>query len=146
MKSTKTAGSQTRPIFEAIRTGNFRIFTDLLNADPRLVMARDENGWTALHCIAAMGSSTTAVHAMMTKRLISEAADVNCRTVLGWTPIHMIAMQGQKEAVDVARILIDAGADLNALDNDGKRWSLFWQHGDEIRDILVRAEIRKGAH
>ena len=141
--STKTSAPQTPPsLFEVIRTGNFRIFTNLLDADPRLVMARDENDWTPLHFIAALGSSTTAVHAMMTKRLIGEGADVNCRTFLGWTPIHILAMQGQKEAADVARILVEGGADLKATDDRGVGWKLYWQHGEEIRDIFERAETR----
>jgi hypothetical protein len=131
--------------FELIQTGNFRSFTNLVDADPRLVMARDEHNWAPLHCIGALGSATTAVHAMMAKRLISEGADVNCRTPLGWTPIHMIAMQGQKEGADVARILIEGGADLKAIDNQGNDWKIHWQHGKEIRDILERAETTKPA-
>jgi hypothetical protein len=129
--------------FEAIRTGNFLIFTNLLDADPRLIMARDENDWTPLHFVAALGSSTRAVHATMTKRLIGEGADVNCRTPLGWTPIHMVAMQGQKEAVDVASVLIAGGADLNAVDNQGNDWKDHWQHGKEIRNILEHAVARE---
>ena len=79
---------------------------------------------------------------MMTKRLIGEGADVNCRTFLGWTPIHILAMQGQKEAADVARILVEGGADLKATDDRGVGWKLYWQHGEEIRDIFERAETR----
>jgi ankyrin repeat protein len=49
----------------------------------------------------------------MADELISAGADVNCRTILGWTPIHMVAMQGQKEAAELAKILV--GADLAAV-------------------------------
>src|SRR5512139_1074980 len=111
--------SQTSPIFAAIQGGNLQAFNDLLVRDPKLVLTRDDRGWTLLHFIAALGNRTTQIHSTMADKLIIEGADVNCRTVLGWTPIHMIAMQGQKEAVDVARVLIEAGADLRAIDKHG---------------------------
>lgn len=52
--------------------------------------------------------------------------------MLGWTPLHFIAMQGQPQAAELAKVLISHGLDLAAVDNQGRGWKHYWQHGKEI--------------
>ncbi|MGB9367582.1 MAG: ankyrin repeat domain-containing protein [Xanthobacteraceae bacterium] len=131
-------------IITAIRSGDLDSFRRFLEANPSALNAKQPpHGWTVLHDLAALGRETLPVHARMAGELISAGADVNCRNVLGWTPVHLIAMQGQKEACELARILIAHGADVNATANDGiSDWEIFWQHGDEIREIFSAASLR----
>jgi hypothetical protein len=142
-------GVQPEPIeretlLRTIKSGDLDSFRCFLDANPSAVNAKQPPySSTLLHDLAALGRETLPVHARMADELIIAGADVNCRTVLGWTPIHMIAMQGQKEACELATLLIAHGADVNATANDGiSDWRLFWQHGDEIREILSAASLK----
>jgi hypothetical protein len=125
---------------EAIKSGNLIEFRRFVQANPHALDAVHEpNHWTLLHDLAALGSKTLPVHCTMALELIEAGADVNCRTPLGWTPIILIAMHGQKEAISLAKILIDHGADVGAVDKYGYDWQLYWQHGKEIRTLLDAA-------
>jgi Ankyrin repeats (3 copies) len=127
-------------IITAIKSGNLDSFRRFLEANPSAVDAKHQpHGWTLLHHLAALGSKTRPVHERMADELIRAGADVNCRTILGWTPLIIIAIEGQKETVPLAKLLIKHGADVAAVDKDGADWSLFWQHGEEIRAILNAA-------
>jgi hypothetical protein len=97
------------------------------------------NGWTLLQHLAALGNEALPVHAKMAEELLSLGADVNCRTMLGWTPLHFIAINGQAQTVELAKVLIAHGLDLTAVDNQGRDWKLYWQHGKEIYDLLENA-------
>ena len=49
--------------------------------------------------------------------MIEKGADFNAKDSIGygWTPLHYAS---QKNAIDVARLLIEKGADINAKTND----------------------------
>ena len=131
---------------QAIKFGNLAEIRSFIQANPRsLDMTYEPNHWTLLHLLAAQGIDTKSVHAAMAAELLKAGADVNCRTVLGWTPIHLLAMQGQKQACELAKVLIAHGADLTAVDKMGADWRMHWQHGDEIRAVLEEASKRNGA-
>jgi hypothetical protein len=134
-------------LLSAIKSGDLIFFRRFLEANPSALDAKQPpHGCTVLHDLAGLGNETLPVHAIMADELIRAGADVNCRNVLGWTPIHMIAMQGQKEACELARILIAHGADVNATANDGiSDWGIFWQHGHEIYEILSAASLSRSA-
>jgi hypothetical protein len=63
--------------------------------------------------------------------------------MLGWTPLHFIAMQGQAQAVELAKVLIEHGLDLTAVDDRGSGWKMHWQHGKEIYDLFELARNAK---
>jgi ankyrin repeat protein len=69
--------------------------------------APDQFGQTALH-YAVMADSAPAVEELLSWR----GCDVNVRTNDGTTPLHVATANG---FVKVARLLIDAGADVNAV-------------------------------
>ena len=52
----------------------------------------------------------------------------------------MIAISGSLESVPIARVLLEAGADVQATTKDGLSWQTFWQHGREIYDLLSSYE------
>jgi len=137
------AGDRESAVENLIRSGDLEGFRLALKTMPNLLNEQlGACGWALLHFLSSLGLETKAVHATMAEDILKAGADVNCRTVLGWTPIHMIAMQGQKEACQLAQLLIAHGADLTALDNSGMDWRMHWQHGTEIRRVLETASIR----
>jgi len=132
-------GDKINPI-QAIKSGSLVEFRQFIQANLHSLDAIYEpDHWTLLHYLAALGYETLPVHSTMALELIRAGADVNCRTLLGWTPLIIIAMQGQKEAVSLAKILIEHNADVGAVDKHGWDWSLHWQHGEEIQAVLDAA-------
>jgi len=128
------------PILVALREGNLEQFKQFLRENRLSVNAGHPGmGWTLLHHLAALGNETLPVHAKMAEELLKSGADVNCRTALGWTPLHLIVMGGEAESVGVAKVLIANGLDLKAVDNYGRDWEIYWQHGKEIYNLLKNA-------
>lgn len=128
---------QSDAIQHSIKTGDLEYVRNFIRANPRsLNDLHPPDHFTLLHLLASLGNETRTVHAKMADELLRSGADVDCRTKLGWTPIHIIAMQGQKEACDLARLLIAHGADLTATDTMGFDWKMHWQNGTEIRRVL----------
>ena len=81
-------------------------------ADPSSLKAHSHDGWTALHLAAHFG------HADAARLLLRHGADVHARSTnpLDNEPLHA-ALPGR--SLDVARALLDAGADPNAVEHGG---------------------------
>ncbi|XP_049763291.1 caseinolytic peptidase B protein homolog [Schistocerca cancellata] len=71
------------------------------------------------------------------KRLISEGLDVNRRHTLGWTLLHTAAINGW---VDVARLLLQSGADPNAGDEFFSAYRTALEKGLHTVDVLAKRE------
>ena len=118
------------PLFEAIKAGDSSRVTALVDADPSLANAVDENGQSALitakyqrkdeivHALEARGATLDIFSASMLGRVerIEELTTGNRSLASalsrdGWTPLHLAAFYGQPEA---ARALLDKGAVVNA--------------------------------
>ncbi|MDR0517651.1 MAG: ankyrin repeat domain-containing protein [Fibromonadaceae bacterium] len=119
------------------------------------VNAESDTGWTPLHS-ATLGSDPEApsnIEAM--KYLISRNANVNAKSKetedkADLTPLHIATMKGSVEATE---ILIDAGADVNAISNtSGTPLNTAAMEGHiEVAKILIRkdpnvvkARLKKG--
>jgi ankyrin repeat protein len=126
----------------AARNSDLDMVRACLSNDPRAVDARDRHGWTPLHLVAAQGDSTRPEHAAVAELLLEAGADPNARDMVGQTPLHLIAMNGSAASLPVAQVLLKHGADVAARSDIGFDWSIYWQHGSEIRDLIRSHERR----
>jgi len=110
--------------------GNVDVITMLLEdgADPN---TRDENGWTALHYVAALNSNPDVI-----TLLVEAGADLEARADDGWTALHVAA--GLNDNPDVITRLIEAGADLEARDDDGWTALHFAGRFNKNPDVITR--------
>lgn len=76
----------------------------------------DKDKRTLLHH-AALLNNTAAI-----KLLIEKNADLNVPDYLGWSPLHYAA---QQHRLEVANILIKAGANINSIDSYGN--NILWR-------------------
>lgn len=75
------------------------------------INARDGKGWGILHFIAKRGDLELFEYLLTSNSAIN---DIEIRTFNGETPLYIAAQNGQ---TDVARLLIERGADLEAANN-----------------------------
>jgi ankyrin repeat domain-containing protein 49 len=83
----------------------------LLDAHPKLISYKDNDGYTALHR-AAYSNNINIV-----KSLVERGADLEARTEMGWTPLHSAAYWNNVEAVNC---LLNNGSNINAITNSGQ--------------------------
>lgn len=103
-------------IHRAVESGDVALVTELLDANPRLVDAQDENQYQdlPLHIAAATGNLEIA------RLLLSHGAEVDSHDSDRSTPLHVAAVRRQPEMV---ALLLAKGADPVFQDNNGA-WSL----------------------
>ena len=95
---------QAAEIHQEAEAGDLAKVKALMEADPALVNAKDENGRTPLH-LAARGK-----HLDVLRYLVEKDADLNALDNNGTAPLYTLAGSGQTEA---ARLLIEKGADID---------------------------------
>jgi ankyrin repeat protein len=128
----------TRPdldVFEAAAIGDADRLRVLLDDHPSLVNAWSEDGFTALHFSAFFGHSAAAE--LLTERGADLAArSTNREFAFDATPLHSASAAGQRE---VCEVLLDAGADVNAVQHGGYTALLdAAQNGNtELVDLLL---------
>jgi len=106
--------SSVRAIFKAAKSGDIATVRDLLNKDPKLVDARDQDESTPLHCAAWKGQVDVVT------TLLDAGADVNAQNKndhWGTTPLHAAAHGNQRA---VAELLLTRGANRGALNSHGR--------------------------
>lgn len=95
-------------LHRAALAGHEAIVWILLGQGPD-VSARTSRGDTPLHCASASG------HVAVVEILLG-GIEIDDRGWRGCTPLHFAAMQGHE---DVARLLVERGADLEAINDQG---------------------------
>jgi ankyrin repeat protein len=98
-------------IYEATSTGRLDRVKELVQADPALVNSWSADGFTALHYAAFFN------HPSLAEYLLQAGASVNAvsRNNMKVMPLHSAVATG---AVEVVRLLIAHGADVNARQQD----------------------------
>ena len=96
------------PIYDAAVCGDYETVSRLLAQDASLAVAGDENGFTALHGVAAEEEAIP-----MVQLLLNAGASIQTRNALGITPLHLAT------TAEMVAFLVDKGADVNAVSRDG---------------------------
>lgn len=94
---------------------------EVLLGEGATVPGRDAHGDTVLHWAAEYGG-VELVAALMRERWRDGekwGVEVDARNNSEWTPLHYAA-QRTRDAADVARVLMEGGADVNAVDPYGR--------------------------
>jgi uncharacterized protein len=130
------------PLMEASGRGNLDSVRALLaaKADPN---AKDsKGGQTALMWAVQQGQTAVA------EELVRAGADVNAASKSGFTPLMFAAQRGEigdAGDVDTARVLLDAGADVNAVQPGSKLTPLIVASG-MVHPKVVEMLLDKGAN
>eukprot|EP00911_Craspedida_sp_UC1_P000296 UC1_evm1s225 len=112
-------GQQQTPLHAAAAVGEAAVIGLLLEHDAgtELVCARDVQGQTPLH-LAAAANEVSAVGALLSLSALSlKSVMLTARNRWGETPLHVAAAAGAEKA---ARLLLDAGAPADAVDEWGR--------------------------
>jgi ankyrin repeat protein len=106
------ARGQDLTVFEAAALDALEWLIERLEADPGMLSAYSDDGWTPLHLAAFFGNGASV------RELLRRGADVNARSTneLGVTPLHSACAS---DASAAARLLIASGADVNAKQASG---------------------------
>lgn len=145
---------EDRGIIGASFHGHWRLCQYLLENGANTNYAMPDTGETPLH--SALCTSNRVRHNPVMKVLLAAGADPNlatipgietggfmrdCRTK-GETSLHRAAAFGDEEAI---RMLIDAGAKLDALDDNGDSplsWASWYQRSTPILRLLLYGRFR----
>ena len=98
------------PLMTAARTGNLEVVKLLVASKA------DVNGREASRGQTALMRAVAQNHPDIVRQMVHSGADVHARSKTGFTPLLFAAQQGNIES---ARILLDAGADVNETAPDG---------------------------
>jgi len=97
-------------IFESVKAGDLSKIRALVEADSRLVQAKDSDGRTGLHW------ACRGVHFDVLKYLVEKGADVNAQDLDGTAPLHSLASRAHDQGL---ALLVARKADVNVQDAGG---------------------------
>jgi ankyrin repeat protein/L-ascorbate metabolism protein UlaG (beta-lactamase superfamily) len=131
--SAQALQSPSEEIFKAAAEGNLPRVQELVEKDPELVKAKDEEESTPLHGAAAAG------HIDIVEYLLSKGAVVDARNNANQNPLLYAAYNGKATIVN---LLLDKGADFKQPDRYG-RTVLHYPVREGHKDV-VEILVKKG--
>ena len=136
--------ARTQPLLVAAQRGNLDAVKKLVDAGADVNMRETERhnrGRTPLH-YAAGGKyyNSKGAHLAVARFLIAHGADVNAKGDTGYTPLHVAAGLGQE---DMVKLLLDNGADINAMDVRGTPLQAAVLQGhEEVVALLIERKAK----
>ena len=135
------------PLIAALARRHFQT-AELLRHNGADVDVRGEIGRTLLHSAACYGDLE------LVRVLLNYKADVNARTNMGWTTIHYVSHGCQGSVIpnicqslpDVARLLLEHGADMNTQISDGSGTTPLHLSTEFNNIEVVRVLLEHGAN
>jgi len=100
-------------VFEAAAFGRVDRLREILRSDPAAKSAVSDDGFTALHLAVFAGQEETA------RALIEHGADVNVCSTGAIAKVPPLGTAAFVRSVALARLLLDAGADVNGREAEG---------------------------
>ena len=102
------------PLHGAVFSGNLEVIRKLIEYDPDIIDATDEDERTPLHWTS---NGYNFKDGSVIRLLLELGADINVESDDGSTPLHEASSNGELEVV---RLLLECGADVEAETTDGK--------------------------
>jgi uncharacterized protein len=135
-EAERLAAEKDLDVFEASALGRTERLRELLDADPALANAWADDGFQPLGLASFFGNADAA------RLLVERGAEVNSasRNAMKVMPLHSAAAaQDPVVRHEIAQLLLEAGADPNARQQDEYTPLMAAdQHGDaRLRDLLV---------
>lgn len=139
--NSETEYKRTPLFMAALEDANVEVIKVLIDAGADINHV-SKNDLTPLHIAATLGFTANV------KALLAAKALVNVRDYELWTPLHFAAYSQRDSALEIVRVLIDAGADLSARTNNGRtalHLAASNSDGAEIVEYLIECGANKEA-
>lgn len=128
------AGVDAAEIHDAVQEGTIEIVKQLLDENPALLNAENDNRMTPLNIAALNGQTAIAVE------LLNRGADITIGDVDNSQPIHCAAIGGH---IDVAELFLSKGVDIDVRDNNGATPLIFASSYGQLK--MAEYLIEQGA-
>jgi len=126
-------------VFEAAAIGDVDRLRSVLDEDPSLANAWSDDGFTPLHFAAFFGHPKSA-RLLIDRGAELEARSTNREFALDSSPLHSAVAARQRETIEV---LLDAGADVNAVQHQG--YTPLLEAAQSGESELVELLLERGA-